>query len=40
MNVLLTGKEERNKTGGVKEDRGEAKTEISYSVSSDLRQVT
>ena len=30
-------KEERNKAGGVKEDRGEAKTEVSYSVSGDLQ---
>ena len=39
MNVLLTQywKEERNKAGGVKEDRGEAKTEVSYSVSGDLQ---
>ena len=30
-------KEERNKAGGAKEDRGEAKTEVSYSVSGDLQ---
>ena len=29
--------EERNKVSGVKEDRGEAKTEVSYSVSGDLQ---
>ena len=30
-------KEERNKVGGAKEDIGEAKTEVSYSVSGDLQ---
>ena len=49
MNVLLTRyleisvqkrrEKQRNKVGGAKEDRGEAKTEVSYSVNSDL-QVT
>ena len=31
------GKEEKNKAGGAKEDREEAKTEVSYSVSSNLQ---
>ena len=44
MNVLLTQyseisvlKRRENKVGGAKEDRGEAKTEVSYSVSGDLQ---
>ena len=44
MNVLLTQyseisvlKRREKQGGGVKEDRGEAKTEVSHSVSGDLQ---
>ena len=33
----LCVEKKRNKAGDVKEDRGEAKTEVSYSVSGDLK---